>query len=88
MSTEPHDPPSDLKKTDQNLTESSKWESVMIARVVGILCVAGGFVLGIQGLEEPDSPLLPTALGLIVAGVVAQVFALLRSWYVYAKRKT
>lgn len=83
MSTEPHEPPSDLKKTDSNFSES-----VMIARVVGILCVAGGFVLGIQGLEEPDSPLLSTALGLIVAGVVAQVFALLRSWYVYAKRKT
>ena len=85
MSTEP--PPSDLKKTDQDLAEPSKWESVMIARVVGILCVAGGFVLGIQGLDEPDSPLLSTALGLIVAGLVAQVFALLRSWYVYAQRK-
>jgi hypothetical protein len=87
MSTEPHEPPSDLKKTDQDLAEPSKWESVMIARVVGILCVAGGFVLGIQGLDEPDSPLLSTALGLIVAGLVAQVFALLRSWYVYAQRK-
>jgi hypothetical protein len=88
MSTEPHKPSSDLKKTASDLSESSKWESVMIARVVGILCVAGGFVLGLEGLDNPDSPLLPTALGLIVAGVVAQVFALLRSWYVYVQRKT
>ena len=88
MSTEPHEPSSDLKNPDQDLSKSSKWESVIIARVVGILCVAGGFVLGLQGLDHPDSPLLPTALGLLVAGVVAQVFALVRSWYVYAHRKT
>ncbi|HQU29685.1 MAG: hypothetical protein KC563_06070 [Nitrospira sp.] len=58
----------------------------MIARVVGILSVAGGFVLGIQGLEEPDSPLLPTALGLISAGLMAQIFALVRSWYLVMNR--
>jgi len=58
----------------------------MIARIVGILCVAGGFVLGIQGLDQPDSPLLPTALGLIVSGLAAQVFALARSWYLYSQR--
>ena len=58
----------------------------MVARIVGILCVAGGFILGIQGLEQPDSLLLPTALGLIVAGLVAQVFALVRSWYLYSQR--
>lgn len=58
----------------------------MIARVVGILCVAGGFMLGIQGLNQPDSPLLPTALALIVAGVIAQLFALVRSWYLWANR--
>lgn len=58
----------------------------MIARVVGILLVAGGFVLGIQGLEQPDTPLLPTALGLIAAGLLAQVFALVRSWYLLMNR--
>ena len=58
----------------------------MIARIVGILCVAGGFILGIHGLDQPDSPMLPTALGMIVAGLVAQVFALVRSWYVYAHK--
>ncbi len=51
---------------------------VMIARVMGILCVAGGFMLGMQGLDHPDSPLLPTALGLIVTGIIAQVFAFVK----------
>ncbi len=60
--------------------------SVVIARVVGILCVAAGFVVGIQGLEQPDSRLLPTALGLIAAGVIAQLFALVRTWYLWANR--
>ena len=58
----------------------------MIARIVGILCVALGFVLGIHGLDQPDSPLLPTALGLIAAGLIAQVFALGRSWYLLVNR--
>jgi len=58
----------------------------MIARIVGVLCVAGGFILGIHGLDQADSPLLPTALGMIVAGLVAQVFALARSWYLYSQR--
>ncbi len=88
MSTEPPEPSSDLKKSDPDLPESSKWGSVMIARVVGILCVAGGFMLGLQGLDNPDSPLLPTALGMIIAGLFAQVFALVRSWYLHAQRKT
>ena len=68
------------------VVESPKSGSVMIARIVGILCVAGGFVLGIQGLDNPDSLMLPTALGMIVAGLFAQVFALIRSWYVYSQR--
>lgn len=59
---------------------------IIIARVVGILCVAGGFVLGIQGLDQPGSRLLPTALGMIVAGLIAQVFALVRSWYLLSSR--
>ena len=58
----------------------------MIARVVGILCVAGGFIVGMQGLDQPDSSLLPTALGLIAAGVIAQLFALVRTWYLWANR--
>jgi len=58
----------------------------MIARIVGVLCVALGFVLGIHGLDQPDSPLLPTALGLIAAGLIAQVYALGRSWYLLVSR--
>jgi hypothetical protein len=59
---------------------------VVIARVMGILCVAGGFVLGIHALDEPGSRLLPTSLGMIAAGLIAQVFALIRSWYLLARR--
>ena len=78
-------PPDPIKRCHEVL-ESPKYRSVMVARIVGILCVAGGFVLGIQGLDNPDSPMLPTALGMIVAGLFAQVFALVRSWYVYSQR--
>ena len=81
MSTESPKPSSDPKPASGDVAESGKSRAVMIARIVGILCVAGGFVLGLQGLDTPDSPLLPTALGMIVAGMLAQVFALLRSWY-------
>ncbi len=65
-----------------------KSREVMIARFVGIVCVAGGFMVGIQGLDQPNSRLLPTALGMLVAGVVAQVFALVRSWYLYSQRSS
>ena len=81
-------PKSSGAPTPSKVPESHKNASVMIARIVGIVCVAGGFILGIQGLEQPDSFLLPTALGMIVAGLVAQVFALGRSWYLYSQRKT
>jgi hypothetical protein len=81
MSSEYPKSSSDPKPSFGDVPESSKSSAVMIARIVGILCVAGGFVLGLQGLDTPDSPLLPTALGLIVAGMLAQVFALLRAWY-------
>jgi len=73
-------------KPSPEVPESYHSGSVMIARILGILCVAGGFILGIQGLDQPDSSLLPTALGMIVAGLVAQVFALARSWYLYSQR--
>ena len=53
---------------------------VLIARSVGIVCIALGFVLGMHGLEHPDSLWLPTALGLIVTGMVAQLFALIRTF--------
>ncbi len=79
-----HQPPSSAPPP------SSWWDgsrgSIVIARVVGILCVAGGFILGIQGLDQPDTPLLPTALGLIVAGVIAQLVALVKSFSVKSEK--
>lgn len=54
-----------------------------IARSVGIVSIALGFVAGMRGLEHPDSVWLPTALGLIVTGLLAQGYALyssLRRW--------
>ncbi len=74
--------PSSSEKAPPVSTSTGKCSSVKIARVIGILCVAVGFMLGIHGLEQPDSPMLPTALGLIATGVVAQVFALVKACFV------
>ncbi len=51
---------------------------IWIARSVGIIAIASGFILGMHGLDEPDSFWLPTALGLILTGLVAQGYALIR----------
>jgi len=48
----------------------------LIARSVGVVCIALGFILGMQGLDRPDSIWLRTALGLIVTGLLAQGYAL------------
>ena len=50
--------------------------NAMIARFVGIVAIALGFLLGIYGLEEPGSKWLQTALGLLVTGMLAQGYAL------------
>jgi hypothetical protein len=50
--------------------------SAIIARSVGIIAIALGFVLGMYGLDHPDSHWLQTALGLLVTGMVAQGYAL------------
>ena len=47
----------------------------MIARFVGIVAIALGFVIGIYGLEDTESPWLQTALGLLVTGMLAQGYA-------------
>ena len=52
---------------------------IWIARVIGIVAIAAGFVLGIEGLNQPDSFWLPTALGLILTGLCAQCFAFYRT---------
>lgn len=50
--------------------------SGMIARSVGVVSIALGFVLGMYGLDHPDSVWLRTALGLIVTGLLAQSYGL------------
>ena len=53
--------------------------NIVIARVIGISAIAAGFLLGIEGLNEPDSIWLPIALALIVTGLCAQVYAFYRT---------
>jgi hypothetical protein len=50
--------------------------NAMVARFVGIVSIALGFVLGIYGLDERGSAWLQTALGLLVTGMLAQGYAL------------
>ncbi|MBM4119863.1 MAG: hypothetical protein ACKOBZ_05440 [Nitrospira sp.] len=51
-------------------------QSATIARVVGVMTIALGFMAGMQGLDDPGSGWLPTAQGLIVTGLLAQGYAL------------
>jgi hypothetical protein len=51
-------------------------QSAMIARSVGIVCIALGFIVGMYGLDHPDSSWLRAALGLLVTGMLAQGYAL------------
>ncbi len=48
----------------------------MIARAVGIVAIALGFVFGMHGLDDPASHWLHTALGLLTTGMLAQGYAL------------
>ena len=48
----------------------------MIARSVGIVAIALGFVVGMYGLENTGTGWLQTALGLLVTGMLAQGYAL------------
>ena len=52
------------------------WLRGIIARSVGIVAVALGFVVGMYGLDYPTSPWLATALGLLVTGIMAQGYGL------------
>jgi len=52
------------------------WLRGVIARSVGIIAIALGFVIGMYGLDHPASHWLQTALGLLVTGMVAQGYAL------------
>lgn len=51
-------------------------QSATIARSVGMVAIALGFILGMQGLDQPDSGWLRTAQALIVTGLLAQGYAL------------
>ena len=56
---------------------STNWRmNAMIARFVGIVAIALGFMLGIYGLDDQGSQWLQTALGLLVTGMLAQGYAL------------
>ena len=48
----------------------------MIARFVGIVAIALGFVIGIYGLEDTGAGWLKMSLGLLVTGMLAQGYAL------------
>jgi hypothetical protein len=50
--------------------------NAMVARFVGIIAIALGFILGMYGLDEQGSRWLQTALGLLVTGMLAQAYAL------------
>ncbi|MFO0697704.1 MAG: hypothetical protein U0236_00620 [Nitrospira sp.] len=50
--------------------------NAIIARSVGIVAIALGFVLGMYGLDHPESHWLQTSLGLLVTGMIAQGYAL------------
>lgn len=53
--------------------------NIVIARAIGIIAIAAGFLLGIEGLNQPDSIWLPIALTLIVTGLCAQLYAFYRT---------
>ncbi|MBK8276177.1 MAG: hypothetical protein IPP12_00915 [Nitrospira sp.] len=54
-----------------------EWQlSAVIARSVGIIAIALGFVIGMYGLDHPESHWLRTSLGLLVTGMIAQGYAL------------
>lgn len=48
----------------------------LIARSVGIVSIALGFVSGMYGLEHTETMWLRTALGLLVTGMLAQGYAM------------
>jgi hypothetical protein len=50
--------------------------NALIARGIGIVFIAVGFMLGIYGLEHPYTVWMRTALGLLVTGMIAQGYAM------------
>ena len=63
--------------SDSSESSQINWQvNAMVARFVGIVAIALGFMFGIYGLDEPESRWLQTALGLLVTGMLAQGYAL------------
>ena len=62
---------------EQHQSAPTNWRvNAMVARFVGILAIALGFILGMYALEEQGARWLQTALGLLVTGMLAQGYAL------------
>jgi hypothetical protein len=62
---------------NEHQPDSTNWRvNAMVARFVGIVAIALGFVLGMYGLDDQGSRWLQTALGLLVTGMLAQAYAL------------
>ncbi|MFO0775239.1 MAG: hypothetical protein U0172_11310 [Nitrospiraceae bacterium] len=60
----------------QTDSTQAQQHAAMIARSVGIVAIAIGFVGGMYGLDHPESMWLRTSLGLLVTGMMAQGYAL------------
>jgi len=55
----------------------TKWRTnAVVARTVGVVCIAAGFIIGMYGLDHPATHWLQTALGLLATGMLAQGYAL------------
>jgi hypothetical protein len=50
--------------------------NAMVARFVGIVAIALGFILGMYSLDAQGAQWLQTALALLVTGMLAQGYAL------------
>jgi len=50
--------------------------NAMVARFVGVVAIALGFIIGIYSFDKPTTHWLQTALGLLVTGILAQGYAL------------
>ena len=61
--------------------------AAVIARTVGIVAIALGFIGGMYGLDHPESSWLQTSLGLIVTGLLAQAYALICTARRYSQRE-
>jgi hypothetical protein len=56
----------------------------MIARIMGKVFVALGFIVGIYGLTEAQPAVLQTGLGLLVGGILASAYGLFHPLHPHA----